>query len=379
MPHAELPSPKVHTDIRRRTEFLLQFFDAILIHTSQRDLGMSESNPHQSEPQHKSELASTEHHGEAPAALCGSACEDGLFPIRAVSNITGVNPITLRAWERRYNLIRPTRTATGHRLYSAADIQEIQRILALSSQGVGFTQIAQILARESRSAEVYRESDDQVSIERTPPALPAAPTQGENLIESLKRAVIHMDPLALRRVEQQAMMWLPPEQVMRSILIEAYRQLEQRDSWPDRDLGLNWFGHHVRQRLEWWLLQQAQKPVASRPLVLMDTTADHRPLYANECQLIMTLAGKCTIQFIPTTLGEPQRVRLVNRWQAKHWIRLLEPSEQQPDCPGDLLSGSTRLHWCQLVSDEQTFSITPHGVCRGNLTHSQRYLLEQIA
>ena len=342
------------------------------------------SNPDSLKPlhEHSTESTSTVIHDESCSSASGPACEDGLFPIRAVSNITGVNPITLRAWERRYNLIRPTRTATGHRLYSAADIQEIQRILALSAQGVGFTQIAQILARESRSSEIYQAPVDQSppgAPEPNPELLTVASTQGQGLIESLKQAVIHMDPLALRRIEQQAMMWLPPEQVMRSILIEAYRQLERRDSWPDRDLGLHWFGHHVRQRIEWWLLQQAKKPALSHPLVLMDTTTDHRPLYSNECLLIMALAGKSTVQLITSTLSEPQRVRLVNRWQAQHWIRLLEPSEHQPDCPGDLLSGSTRLHWCQLISDEQAFSITPNGVCQGGLTHCQRYLLEQIA
>lgn len=38
---------------------------------------------------------------------------DGLLPIREVARITGVNAVTLRAWERRYGLIVPLRTAKG--------------------------------------------------------------------------------------------------------------------------------------------------------------------------------------------------------------------------------------------------------------------------
>ena len=53
-----------------------------------------------------------------------------LFPIREVSRLTGVNPVTLRAWERRYGLIRPTRTDSGHRLYSMADVEAVRSILA---------------------------------------------------------------------------------------------------------------------------------------------------------------------------------------------------------------------------------------------------------
>jgi len=48
------------------------------------------------------------------------------FPIRVVSSETGVNAITLRAWERRYGLITPKRTAKGHRLYTEQDIRLIR-------------------------------------------------------------------------------------------------------------------------------------------------------------------------------------------------------------------------------------------------------------
>ena len=52
-----------------------------------------------------------------------------MLPIRAVANLTGINPVTLRAWERRYNLITPKRTPKGHRLYSENDIEIIKQVL----------------------------------------------------------------------------------------------------------------------------------------------------------------------------------------------------------------------------------------------------------
>jgi DNA-binding transcriptional MerR regulator len=64
------------------------------------------------------------------------------FPIRAVSEITGVNSVTLRAWERRYGLIKPMRTPKGHRLYSQQDIELIQEIIDRLSQGISISQIA---------------------------------------------------------------------------------------------------------------------------------------------------------------------------------------------------------------------------------------------
>ena len=59
-----------------------------------------------------------------------------MIPIREVCKVTGVNPVTLRAWERRYGLITPHRTEKGHRLYTEANIRQIQAILLWLSRGV---------------------------------------------------------------------------------------------------------------------------------------------------------------------------------------------------------------------------------------------------
>ena len=48
--------------------------------------------------------------------MSDSIDQNALYPIREVARLTGINPITLRAWERRYNLIEPVRTESGHRL-----------------------------------------------------------------------------------------------------------------------------------------------------------------------------------------------------------------------------------------------------------------------
>ncbi len=69
----------------------------------------------------------------------------GLYPIRTISAMTGVNPVTLRAWERRYGLIRPQRTPKGHRLYTERDIDRIQQVLALLDRGIPISQAQQVL------------------------------------------------------------------------------------------------------------------------------------------------------------------------------------------------------------------------------------------
>lgn len=70
-----------------------------------------------------------------------------LFPIREVSRLTGINPVTLRAWERRYGLVQPIRTESGHRLYSRANIDEVRQILGWIERGVPVSKVERILAR----------------------------------------------------------------------------------------------------------------------------------------------------------------------------------------------------------------------------------------
>src|SRR4051812_36026391 len=83
-----------------------------------------------------------------PASQFAEALERAeLFPIREVARLTGVNPVTLRAWERRYGLIQPTRTESGHRLYSMSEIERIRSIVDWIDRGVAVSKVGKILAK----------------------------------------------------------------------------------------------------------------------------------------------------------------------------------------------------------------------------------------
>ncbi|MFT2097151.1 MerR family transcriptional regulator [Marinomonas sp. 2405UD66-6] len=67
------------------------------------------------------------------------------FPIRELSLKTGVNSVTLRAWERRYGLLKPKRTKKGHRLYDQGDVQRVEGILRWIQQGVAVSKVRALL------------------------------------------------------------------------------------------------------------------------------------------------------------------------------------------------------------------------------------------
>lgn len=79
-----------------------------------------------------------------------------LFSIHDASLYTGVNPVTLRAWESRYQLIRPLRTEGGHRLFSENDLKQIKTILFLRAKGHALKEIPALLEKyELRQSDLY--------------------------------------------------------------------------------------------------------------------------------------------------------------------------------------------------------------------------------
>jgi MerR family transcriptional regulator, light-induced transcriptional regulator len=72
-----------------------------------------------------------------------SKSPERVYEIRAVSRLTGVHPVTLRAWERRYGAVQTRRSETGgRRLYSEEDVQRLSLIKSLVDLGESVGQVA---------------------------------------------------------------------------------------------------------------------------------------------------------------------------------------------------------------------------------------------
>ncbi len=68
-----------------------------------------------------------------------SLSKNPAFNLKAVLQETNIAADTLRAWERRYGLPMPQRTAGGHRLYSQYDIETIKWLLARQAEGLSIS------------------------------------------------------------------------------------------------------------------------------------------------------------------------------------------------------------------------------------------------
>ncbi|HCR0833402.1 TPA: MerR family transcriptional regulator, partial [Klebsiella aerogenes] len=69
------------------------------------------------------------------------------YSIGEFSRLCGINATTLRAWQRRYGLLKPERTDGGHRLYNDDDVQLALKILDWVKKGVPVSQVKPLLTR----------------------------------------------------------------------------------------------------------------------------------------------------------------------------------------------------------------------------------------
>src|SRR3954468_8105077 len=73
--------------------------------------------------------------------------DDGALRIGELSKRAGVSPALLRAWERRYGLLRPTRSGGGLRLYSPADVERVRLMRQHLAEGVAAAEAAAMALR----------------------------------------------------------------------------------------------------------------------------------------------------------------------------------------------------------------------------------------
>ena len=131
------------------------------------------------------------------------------FRSGAVARLAGMPVATLRIWEQRYRAVGPSNAPSGHRLYSAADVQRVLLLRQLTGQGHAIGSIATLDAAQlqqvanthgdSLTGQGPRALAGQVG-QAAPPARPRAAPRlivvGQALALRLQR------PAVVQRLEQ---------------------------------------------------------------------------------------------------------------------------------------------------------------------------------
>ncbi|HYG20395.1 MAG TPA: MerR family transcriptional regulator, partial [Ohtaekwangia sp.] len=72
----------------------------------------------------------------------------GKYSIKELEQLSGIKAHTIRIWEKRHKLVKPSRTPTNIRFYSDADLKKIINVSLLNSQGMKISRIATLTPEE---------------------------------------------------------------------------------------------------------------------------------------------------------------------------------------------------------------------------------------
>jgi methanogenic corrinoid protein MtbC1 len=187
------------------------------------------------------------------------------FNMKAVVRETGLKPDTLRAWERRYNLPQPERTAGGHRLYSQRDIETLQWLMAQQAEGLSISRAVKLWYR------LATEGHDPLQIIPAPGVIDSVVTRpiavgGEtidNLREEWLMSCQAFDESSAERILTEALALFPAETVCIEILQKGLAQI-----------GEGWYEDKITVQQEHFTSAQAVRRIEA---LLAATATPVRP------------------------------------------------------------------------------------------------------
>lgn len=160
--------------------------------------------------------------------------------IGELSRRVGVSDHVLRAWENRYGLLTPIRSAGGFRLYSEDDELRVRLMQARLAQGLSAAQAANAALAESKAA--LRE--DAV------PDRPTAASPEGDAAAVLREALDAMDEATAHAALDRLLAELTVETVLRDVLLPYLHDLGER--WQRGSIGVgneHFASHVIRGRL----------------------------------------------------------------------------------------------------------------------------------
>jgi MerR family transcriptional regulator, light-induced transcriptional regulator len=155
----------------------------------------------------------------------------GHLRIGELSRRTGVAPELLRAWERRYGLLRPARSEGRFRLYSEADERRVELMRQHLRAGLAAAEAARRALDDSGQAETHAPDDGR-------PELEAAALR-------LRAALDAFDEAAAQEALDNLLGAFTVETVLREALLPYLSELGERWSSGEASVGQEHFATSV--------------------------------------------------------------------------------------------------------------------------------------
>jgi len=154
------------------------------------------------------------------------------YSIAVASRRTGVSQLLLRAWERRYAAVTPSRTDTGRRLYTDEDLEKLTLLGLLTGVGHRIGDVAALSLDELRR---LAEESSTVPAPAATPAGEAAPAS--HYLEDALKAIAVLDARGLEAVLDRALVHLSKPKLRKEFLGPLLEEVGSR--WCDGRLRVS--------------------------------------------------------------------------------------------------------------------------------------------
>lgn len=199
-----------------------------------------------------------------------------LYNLKAVVMETGLKPPTIRAWERRYGMPSPQRTAGGHRQYSQHDIDTLKWLMARQSEGMSISHAVELWkAFDAQGEDPLTELDAGEGSEPAKVDLPELGSEIEELRQAWIDACLAFDRARAEQVLARAFALFPPEVVSIELIQAGLRKVGELWYAGEASVQQEHFTSALSiQRLE-MLIAAAPPPIRPERIIIASAQDDY--------------------------------------------------------------------------------------------------------
>lgn len=159
--------------------------------------------------------------------------EEHSYTIKAVARRTGLSTHVIRAWEKRYRAIKPSRTSTNRRLYSEKEVQRLELLRRATLAGHSIGTVANLAT--DRLAELVSTSEKAQTIVGSPDEKSGDLTTSERVSACID-AITHLDSARLNNLLMDSSLAFSQPTVIDQVIVPLI--LKIGDLWRDGALRI---------------------------------------------------------------------------------------------------------------------------------------------
>ncbi|MBW2486733.1 MAG: MerR family transcriptional regulator [Deltaproteobacteria bacterium] len=193
-----------------------------------------------------------------------------IYTITLVARRCGLSTAIIRAWEQRYQAVRPKRSSSNRRLYSEKDILRLQLLKRAVDSGHRISQVANL-----PSEELLRLINANKSVNAAIQSCSSLSTDADYFFKRALKSVLQLNSSELKRTLEQASVHLTKLQLINTVIVPLGKRIGEL--WRRGNLKI--INEHLATpviRSVMWNLMDSLEVAPEAPRIVIATPLNHR-------------------------------------------------------------------------------------------------------